>query len=96
LLSHFKELPESLAPYRDEIARSAETYDYAEHLSTRAEHTAAVSDDLARALAIVGTAHECAARLRELRKAGVDTFIFPLAGRGRAARWRRIRDEIAG
>lgn len=95
LLSHFKELPQSLSSFRDEIVRSAESYDYSEHLSTHAEHSAAVSDDLVRALAIVGSPDECASRLRELRAVGVDTFIFPLAGRGRAARWRRIRDEIA-
>ena len=96
LLSHHKELPPSLAPFRDEIARSAETYDYTAHLSTHAEHSTAVSDGLARALAVVGTPDECAARLRELRAAGVDTFIFPLAGRGRAARWRKLRDEVLG
>ena len=96
LLSHHKELPQSLTPYRNEIANSAESYDYAEHLSTHAEHSAAVSDELVRALAVVGTADECAARLRDLRSAGVDRFIFPLAGRNRLARWRRIRDEIAG
>lgn len=94
LLSHFKELPASLARFHDEIARSAESYDYAEHLSTRAEHAAAASDELVRALAIVGAPDECASRLRELRRAGVDSFIFPLAGRGRAARWRRLREEV--
>src|SRR4029077_9506406 len=95
-LSHFKELPASLEPHRNEIVRSGESYDYAEHLSPHADHSTAVSDDLVRALAIVGSAAECANRLRELRDAGVDTFIFPIAGRGRAARWRRIRDEIVG
>jgi 5,10-methylenetetrahydromethanopterin reductase len=95
LLNHYKELAPSLSRFRDEIVRSAETYDYADHLSTHAEHSGAVSDDLVRALAVVGTPDECAARLRELRSGGVDTFIFPLAGRGRADRWRRIRDEIA-
>lgn len=94
LLSHFKELPASLHRFADEIARSAESYDYSEHLSTSAAHTAAVSDELVRELAIVGSASECSDRLRELRAAGVDTFIFPLAGRGRAARWRRLRDEV--
>jgi 5,10-methylenetetrahydromethanopterin reductase len=94
LLAHFKELPTSLEPYRDEIARSAESYDYAEHLSTHADHSAVVSDELVRALGIVGSADQCADRLRELRDAGVDTFIFPIAGRGRAARWRRIRDKV--
>jgi 5,10-methylenetetrahydromethanopterin reductase len=94
LLAHHRELPDSLARFRDEIERSAETYDYTAHLSTRAEHSAAVSDELARQLAVVGTTSECAARLGELREAGVDTFIFPLAGRQRAARWRKLRDEV--
>ncbi|HKC19381.1 MAG TPA: LLM class flavin-dependent oxidoreductase, partial [Candidatus Dormibacteraeota bacterium] len=96
LLSHFKDLPESLGRFREEITASDESYDYSEHLSTSAEHRRAVSDDLVRALAIVGSPVECGRRLRELRDVGVDTFIFPLAGRGRAARWRKIRDEILG
>jgi 5,10-methylenetetrahydromethanopterin reductase len=90
LLSHHKELPESLIPFRDEIARSAESYDYAEHLSTHAQHQSVVSDDLVRALGVVGTPDDCAARLRDLRDCGVDTFIFPLAGRNRIERWRRL------
>jgi 5,10-methylenetetrahydromethanopterin reductase len=94
LLSHHKELPPSLAQFRAEIARSAETYDYAEHLSTHASHGAAVSDELVRTLAIVGTAGECAARLRGVQATGIDSLIFPLAGRGRLERWKRIRDEI--
>ena len=94
LLTHYKELPNSLLPFRDEIMRSADSYDYAEHLSTRAGHSAAVSDDLTRALAVVGGPDECAARLRELRSAGVDTLMFPLTGRNRIERWRVIRDEI--
>jgi len=94
LLTHFKELPESLVRFRDEISRSADSYDYTEHLSTRAEHSSAVSDDLARVLAVVGTPDECAARLRGLTSIGVDSLILPLAGRNRAERWRRIRAEI--
>lgn len=94
LLSHHKELPPGLARFAGEIARSEETYDYAKHLSAHAEHSAAVSDELVRALGVVGTAEECAARLRELRSAGVDRFIFPLAGRGRLERWKQIRDQV--
>lgn len=94
LLTHYRELPESLDRFRDEISRSAETYDYSEHLSTSADHSAAVSDDLVRALAVVGSPGECAARLRELKSTGIDTFIFPLAGRGRIERWRKLRDQV--
>jgi 5,10-methylenetetrahydromethanopterin reductase len=94
LLSHHKDLSPTLARFREELAGSAETYDYSEHLSTRAGHQSAVSDNLVRALAVVGTAQECAARLRELRECGVDTFIFPLAGRDRLERWKKLRGEI--
>lgn len=94
LLTHYKELPADLDRFHDEIARSAETYDYSKHLSTSAEHSAEVSDDLVHALAVVGTPTECAARLRELKATGIDTFIFPLAGRNRIDRWRKIREGI--
>src|SRR5262249_10136679 len=60
LLSHHRELPESLLRFRDEIVRSHESYDYTQHLSTHAEHSAVVSDELVRALGVVGTADECA------------------------------------
>jgi 5,10-methylenetetrahydromethanopterin reductase len=94
LLAHYAELPDSLSPFLDEIRLSVESYDYAEHLSTRATHSAAVSDDLTRALAIVGTADECAARLRALQATGVDALIFPLVGRHRVDRWRKIRSDV--
>ena len=94
LLTHHRSLPAALEPFRAELARSEETYDYSAHLSTHAGHTAAVSDELVKALAVVGSPAECRARLVELRACGVDTFIFPLAGRGRLERWKGIRDQI--
>ena len=94
LLAHHRELPESLVPFRDEIKASEESYDYAEHLSTHATHSGAVSDELVRTLAIVGTPSECVERLRGLQATGLDSMIFPLAGRGRLERWRKLRDEI--
>jgi 5,10-methylenetetrahydromethanopterin reductase len=94
LLTHYKELPPSLVPFREEIQRSADSYDYAEHLSTTAAHSTAVSDELTRSLAVVGTPDECIARLRDLWSTGVDTLMFPLAGRNRIESWRKIRDEI--
>src|SRR5260370_13979108 len=79
LLAHFKELPESLRPFDDEIRHSADSYDYAEHLSTKARHSAAISADLTRALAIVGTPYECAERLRPPRATRLPRFPLPLA-----------------
>src|SRR5207245_1019029 len=61
LLGQYRAFPASLLPFRDEIIASAESYDYTEHLSTRATHSDTVSDELVRALAIVGTSDECAA-----------------------------------
>ena len=94
LMSHHRTLPASLERFRDELARSESDYDYSEHLSPRAGHSATVSDDLVRALAVVGTPEECSRRLGSIRAAGVDTFIFPLGGRNRVERWKRIRDQI--
>src|SRR5207245_2527279 len=94
LLTHYKELAPSLSPFRGEIQRSADSYDYAEHLSTRDRKSAAVSDELTRALAVVGTPDECVARLRQLWSTGVDTLMFPLTGRNRVERWRKMCDEI--
>jgi 5,10-methylenetetrahydromethanopterin reductase len=94
LLSYHEDLPPGLARFGDEIARSRQTYDYSEHLSTHAEHQGAVSDELVRALAVVGTPDECAGRLRELRDCGVDNFIFPLAGSNRIERWKRLRTQV--
>jgi 5,10-methylenetetrahydromethanopterin reductase len=78
LLGQYRELPESLLRFRDEITRSVQSYDYSEHLSTHASHGAAVSDDLVRALGATG----------------LDALIFPLAGRHRLDRWRKIRSEV--
>lgn len=94
LMTHHKDLPPSLERFRGEIEQSAEVYDYSKHLSPDASHSAAVSDELVRALAVVGSADECARRLLELRAAGVDTFIFPIAGRGRLERWKKLRDGV--
>lgn len=95
LLAGFKELPDSLMPFAEEITRAKEEYDYSEHLSTRAGHAGAISDDLVRALAVTGSVHECRERLRALLHAGVDDLVFPLMGAGRLERLDRLATEIA-
>ena len=94
LIADFAELPEGLEPFRDEIRRAKEEYDFSQHLSVHAGHQGAVSDDLARALAVAGTAGECRQRLRDLLACGADGFIFPLPGGGRLERLRFVRDEV--
>jgi 5,10-methylenetetrahydromethanopterin reductase len=94
LLADVEDLPASLEAHRDELVRAKESYDFREHLSTRADHQASVSDELVRLLAVAGDADSCAARLLALRDAGIDEFIFPLMGAGRLARLKRLQDEV--
>ena len=94
LIADFAELPAGLEPYAEEIRRAKQDYDFSEHLSVHAGHRGTVSDGLARALAVAGTASECAGRLRELLGCGADGFIFPLPGGGRLERLRFLRDQV--
>jgi 5,10-methylenetetrahydromethanopterin reductase len=95
LQASVKELPPSLEPFREEIKRAKEDYDYGEHLSTRAKHQGTVSDELVRTLAISGTVDECVARTRALMETGVDDLIFPLLGGGRLERLEVLTERIA-
>lgn len=89
------ELPASLVPFSEEIARAKADYDYAEHLSTRAHHRATVSDELVYTLAVAGTPEECVERVRALADTGVDDLIFPLLGSGRLGRLELLTERIA-
>jgi 5,10-methylenetetrahydromethanopterin reductase len=95
LQASVKELAPSLEPFRDEIKRAKEDYDYGEHLSTRARHQDTISDDLVRTLAISGTVDECVQRTRALTATGVDDLIFPLLGGGRLERLQVLTEQIA-
>ena len=95
LQASVKELPPSLEPFREEIQRAKEDYDYGEHLSTRAKHQGTVSDELVRTLAISGTVDECVARTRALMETGVDDLIFPLLGGGRLERLKVLTQQIS-
>ncbi|HEY4025204.1 MAG TPA: LLM class flavin-dependent oxidoreductase [Candidatus Dormibacteraeota bacterium] len=94
LIAGFTELPAGLEPFRAEIERARDEYDYGEHLSTHAGHRHAVSDGLTEALAVAGTPEECARRLVGLLRTGIDGCIFPLLGGGRRERLRVLRDEV--
>ena len=94
LIADFAELPAGLERFRDEIEGARAAYDYAEHLSTRAGHRHAVSDELTAALAVAGTPDECAGRIAGLLATGIDGCIFPLLGGGRRERLRVLRDQV--
>jgi 5,10-methylenetetrahydromethanopterin reductase len=88
------QLPDSLAPFADELARAKHDYNYGEHLSTRAGHQGTVSDELVRTLAIAGDPTHCVQRVRGLLATGVDNLIFPLMGTGRLQRMQTLNEHI--
>jgi 5,10-methylenetetrahydromethanopterin reductase len=94
LIAGFAELPPSLDRFRPELDRARAAYDFTQHLSTRAPHQGAVSDELTRALAVAGSVEECGRRLAGLLATGVDGCIFPLPGGGRLERLRTLRDRV--
>lgn len=95
LLADVEDLPASLVAHRPELLAAKAGYDYGEHLSTRAAHQRAVSDDLIAKLAVAGTAEHCATRVRELRETGIDRLIFPLMPPGRLQRLGQLHELLA-
>jgi 5,10-methylenetetrahydromethanopterin reductase len=94
LQADVRELPASLEPFTEEIARAKRDYDYSEHLSTRARHQGTVSDELVRTLAVAGTPAECVERAGALLDTGVDDLVFPLMGGGRLERLDVLTKQI--
>lgn len=90
-MARWKAIPESLQPFRQEMVRSAEAYDFGKHLSLSATHPETVSDELAAALAVVGSSAECALRLSALAELKPDRITFALLSGGRA---RRLADTL--
>jgi 5,10-methylenetetrahydromethanopterin reductase len=91
-LSKWEHLPSSLRPYERELRQAADTYDFEQHLSLSADHAAAVSDDLAVSLAVVGNVEECGLRIREIVDLGADRVTVSLLSGGRE---RRLQDLLA-
>lgn len=93
-MSTWKDLPATLARFRPELERAAAKYDFSAHLSVRAGHANVVSDDLARTLAIAGSADYCAARLRELSRLRPDRLTLTLLSGGRERRLEVLVNEV--
>jgi 5,10-methylenetetrahydromethanopterin reductase len=90
-MARWKAIPESLQPFRQEMTRSAEEYDFGQHLSLSASHPETVSDELAAALAVVGSPAECAERLSALAELKPGRITFALLSGGRE---RRLADTL--
>jgi probable F420-dependent oxidoreductase len=64
------EIPEALTDY----VKARKFYDYSEHSRVGAKHGEFVSDEICDRFSVLGTAEQCAAKLRELESVGVDQF----------------------
>jgi alkanesulfonate monooxygenase SsuD/methylene tetrahydromethanopterin reductase-like flavin-dependent oxidoreductase (luciferase family) len=64
------EIPEALTEY----VKARKFYDYTEHSRVGAKHGEFVSDEICERFSVLGTAEQCAAKLRELESVGVDQF----------------------
>jgi 5,10-methylenetetrahydromethanopterin reductase len=94
--SKWKHLPDFLHPFKEDFRRASESYDRLEHMSSHAKHKRAVSAQFTDYVALVGTAEECLARIRELEQLGLDgvTLAFRAGAGGRLARMEQIHEGI--
>jgi alkanesulfonate monooxygenase SsuD/methylene tetrahydromethanopterin reductase-like flavin-dependent oxidoreductase (luciferase family) len=68
-------MPSYIAEYVEERSR----YDYYEHGQPGADHSKYVPDAIVDKFCVIGTAQDCADRVRELASLGVSEFnIYPL------------------
>ena len=93
-LATWESPPPALHPYREDIARAAKGYDFAEHLSVGASHKQTVSDDFTAAVAIAGTPKHVASRLQEFVKLDVDRITLTLLSGGRMEHLRLLCEEV--
>jgi 5,10-methylenetetrahydromethanopterin reductase len=93
-LATWQDLPPVLEPYREDIARAAAGYDFAEHLSVGAGHKQTVSDDFAATVAIAGTPAEAASRLRPFMELGIDRITLTLLSGGRMENLRLLCEKV--
>jgi probable F420-dependent oxidoreductase len=64
------EIPKELTDY----VKARKFYDYKDHSRVGAKHGEFVSDEICDRFCVIGTTDQCAAKLRELEKVGVDQF----------------------
>ena len=95
-LARWRQVPPSLQRFTAEMKASAEAYDFAKHLSVSATHAQAVSDELADALAVTGTAAECIRKLEELIAIQPDRITITLLSGGRRRRLDNLLEVWAG
>jgi alkanesulfonate monooxygenase SsuD/methylene tetrahydromethanopterin reductase-like flavin-dependent oxidoreductase (luciferase family) len=71
-------IPKALTDY----VQARKFYDYNEHSRVGAKHGAFVTDEICDRFCVIGSADDCAKKLRELREIGVDQFNIYLMTHG--------------
>ena len=72
------DIPKELTDY----VKVRKFYDYKEHSRVGAKHGEFVSDEICDRFCVIGSAEQCAAKLRELEQVGVDQFNIYLMTQG--------------
>lgn len=85
-------LPVGIAPDLSRaIDRIRNEYDYYEHMSTSARHAELIPDELVDLFALAGTPDQCAARIAEISRLGVDQIATVPYARPSESRERTMR-----
>jgi len=88
------ELPGGLGDFRAEFVRAKQEYTFSEHLSVQGRNAELISDELAARLAVAGEPAECAKRLLELARLGLDGVTVTLLSGGREQRLARMGADL--
>jgi 5,10-methylenetetrahydromethanopterin reductase len=92
--SQWRELPDFLRPFEQDLERAGKAYNRLEHMSRHAGHREVVSPELVNYLAIVGSADECLARIRKLEALGLDGVTLAFQAGGRRERMEVLHEGI--
>jgi 5,10-methylenetetrahydromethanopterin reductase len=92
--ARWKELPGPLADFKNEFEAAYAAYQFSEHLSTRAEHAAVISDELVDIIAVSGSTRRCLERIRPFVDMKVDRVTIALLPGGREARLSQFGREL--
>jgi 5,10-methylenetetrahydromethanopterin reductase len=94
LLARWKELPKSVAPFREEFERAFQQYDFFQHLSRHAKHSTEISDEFVDFIAVAGPPERCIEKIRPLLDLKIDQLTFTLLPGGRMERISRFGEEL--
>src|SRR5436853_951565 len=84
------EIPTALTDY----VKARKFYDYKDHSRVGAKHGEFVTDEICERFSVIGSAEQCAKKLRELEAVGVDQFNIYLMTHGQEETLAAYGDQI--